>query len=360
MAQYRLRIGASGPPDTLPLWLSGAAINTWGQISNTVVPSAINIGFSGCVLANKELVFAAAGGHLTNYDNSVRGINLALSTPAWVTRKTISASFTDNANYYPDGTPAGRHLYSSIHYIPGNKVLLSGRRFGGYPGNNTGDEVDVFDLDTDTWDGVVPGSPGTSGSGYANCSPSGYYGVVQDGNGDIWSFLHTTGAAAKYTVSTNTWSQPTITGAISPTVRYPWALDTLRNQLFGLAFGNGEGAGTGMRAVKQNGTTQTAITFNSIGGAYEAWLAQAPQYACMCYDAANDRFLFMGTGAATIYVITPNSGTTWDMSTLSASGTAPTAPPSSGVPSRMHYIPEYQTVVLILNDSDNIYYLKVA
>ena len=363
-------VSASGDVATssVPTWASGATLNAWTEIAGTSGAGGAAVdAFSGWALVGTKVVIACAGGHGSGHDNRVVSCDLSANSPSWTTLMAASASGTNDAAYYSDGKPCSRHTYHSIHAITGNKVLLGGVRFT-YNGGQAFYNLDAFDLDTNTWDGVVPGSPGTSGSGYAAQSPSGAYTSAQDGDGNLWWIG--SAAVAKYTVSTNTWSSPSITGAVTDNVRYPWAWDSARSQLFGLCWADGEGSGTGLRAMRQNGTTQAAISFNA-SSALTDLIADAPEYAAMGYEPTLDKFLFYeghDTRAGRVYVITPNDTTTWDVSVLSTTGT-PTATFGtkagqnySGVQNRFSYI-SFGSVagfVMLPRASSNLYFLRTA
>ncbi len=84
----------------------------------------------------------------------------------------------------------------------------------------------------------------------------------------------------------------------------------------------------------------------------------------MEYDEDNDRFIWyaaMNSGDS-FYVITPNSGTTWDMSTISlASGSVtPTAIGNSGLMSKLRYVPNLKGFMLMTNSTGNLYFLPTA
>lgn len=355
-------LGVYAGMSALPAWLSGQALNTWFQIANTngAGGAFLDEGFGGLAQVGTKWVSLANGGH-TTWDNRVTSIDLSQDVPAWTVLKAASAATQNNVAYYTDGKPSGTHTYSSVFGLSATKAIRPGSRYTA-PDQVPFDTVDVFDLTTNQWAGVVPDAPGTSGSGYANVTPSGYFPVAQDHNGDLWCVLHTNGNVAKYTVSTNTWSQPAMSAQVSPNVRYPWALDTVRNQLFGLTWGDGEGSGTGIRAVQLDylAGTQRTITF-SAGSvtSVNQFTADAPQYAGMTYDPVNDRFLFYSNGTAgRVYVVKPNAGTTWDMSILSASGALPAT--VAPLVKRFAYFPELRGVACLPSDNGNIYFMRLA
>jgi len=359
----RVQATAGLPATDTPAWLVTAdpAVNEIVAIAGTGGAGGAPLdAFSGVAAAATRLVSAGAGGHGSGLDNRVVDIDLADDAPGWGTLMAASVSGTNDVAYYPDGKPCSRHTYHFIHPIAGNKVLLGGCRFT-FNGALDLNAVDAFDLDVNEWDGVVAGSPGTSGSGWPDLTPSGYYLAAQDGDGNLWSFLHTTGAAAKLTVATKTWSSP-IASPVSPSVRYPWAWDSTRAMLFGLAVGDGEGSGTDVRAVRQIGITQTAITFNS-SAAYTQFQADAGSYAGMAYDPVNDKFLWysgQGSAAGRIYVITPNSGTVWDMAILTTSGD--TLPASSALVKKWHYMTlgSIGGIAIVPTAASDVHFLRLS
>jgi len=330
----------------LPLWARSAALNTWTEISSTSAPVSCAVDPWGafCIKeSNSELIIAASGGHGDSSDNGVYSIVLSADSPSWVTRKTTSAP-TANVLYYADGTPTSRHLYHHIHYIDSiDAVLLAGCRFGYGGGTPTGGGMDLFDLTTNAYLAryTYPDSPDAS------------YGLVKDGQGRIW-----TGSGRRFDPADESW---TATGASLN--RFPAAYDSLRNVLFSMQYGDGQGYDSGLNAKKvdaSTGTTST-VTINA-SAAYTAWLAATPAYAGMDYDAPNDRFLFYHGGeAGKVYVITPNSGTAWDMSVLATTGTPATTPASgAGINKRFQYVPNLKGFVMLPKASSNLWFLRTA
>ena len=346
----------------MPAWLAGQALNTWFAITGTSGAGGASLNaFSGLGQLGTKWVSACSGGHGDGLDNRVTTIDLSADTPAWATLKAASSGGASDIAYYSDGKPASRHTYHSIFGVTGNRIVLPGLRFTA-GGAYTFDTNDAFNLTTNQWVGVVPDSPGTSGSGLANVSPSGYYPVAQDHNGDLWCVLYSNGNVAKYAVATNTWSQPTMTNKVASNVRYPWSLDTTRNQLFGLCWGDGEGAPdqTGIRAVVLDyvAGTQRAISFSAgSSAAVTQFTSDKPEYPGMDYDPINDRFLFC-TGTGRVYIVHPNSGTTWDLSIQSGAGSLPSV--SAPVCKKVAYFPALKVIAVMPDVNQNIYCMRLA
>lgn len=338
-------------PATLPAWLAGAGLHEWVEITGTSGAGGASTAYSGfAVSSSGDVFFAAAGGHLDSSDNRVARIRLSDAAPSWSTLEAASSSVQEDVAYYADGLPSSRHVYQTVHYVPSlDRIFLTGARFVYGSGVVQYPDVSVYHVGGSAW-----AAEGT----YADVPAAGVYGQVFDGSA-IW-----TQTLRKYVPSTDTWSNP-ISSRAAATPRYPWAYDSTRSQLFGLCYNDGEGfgsAGTVASKVPIGGTTETAITFNS-SAAYTAWQSLAPQYAAMDYDPQNDRFLFYdGRTAASkvVYVITPNSGTTWDMSTQTMTGTAPGYSGGDGVVGRLKYIADLKGFVMLPQASSNLFFFRVA
>jgi hypothetical protein len=336
----------------MPVWMAGAAVGQWIEIPGTSGGGGSGVfAYSGFAFKEQtnEIVIAAAGGHGDSSDNRVVSLRLADDAPRWQLRMAPSTVVVKDVPYYPDGKPTSRHLYSSSHYVPQvNRVMLFGVRasFGSTDFPN----VDGFNLDTNAWD-----PPGT----WVNV-PFGELGaVVVRATGEVWGTK-----LSRWSPTTKTWTQP-ITTRTNDFVRWPIAHDSRRNQLFTLNWGDDFGAGSGVFAtvVPCAGSTQTSISFKP-SAALDSFIADKPTYAGMDYDPDNDRFLFycgQGAGAGRVYVVTPNAGTTWDMSFLPISGNKlPPATPVSGVHNAFRYVPALRGFVLMPTAQSNLFFIRTA
>ena len=347
MPNYRLRIGDS----LLPTWMQAMSVGTWGEIAGTANPGAgLNMNaFCDMTLrpSDATVLAVASGGHFDGSSNGAASIRLTDNAPSWMVRRASSWNGVEtNVLYYADGSPASRHTYHHTHYIAGlDAVLLAGCRFGWGPGTPTGPGMDLFSLSTNdylprfTYPDITPW-------------PAGSYGVVQDGQGHIW-----TQAGHRFNVSTLTWSKPG-SGSL---LRYPAAYDSIRDRIFAMQFNDGEGfGGAGFQARELNPSTgnSVTITINS-SAAYTQFLADAPAYAGMAFCPLDGKFYFLHPGRmGTFYVVTPNGTTTWDMATFTPSGTAPV---SSGVLcKRLLWVDALQGFVLQNNATQNLRFLRMA
>ena len=79
------------------------------------------------------------------------------------------------------------------------------------------------------------------------------------------------------------------------------------------------------------------------------------------YDVVGDRYLlYAGNSGATqtVFVITPNSGSTWDMELLSTSGATPPAC-VSGCNNKFAYFPSLDGCVLLAAGNQDIHFLRL-
>ena len=341
-----------------PKWLTGKPVNVWFAIPGTSGAGGAPVGdFSGMTVkeSTSEIIIAAAGGHGGSRDNRVVSINLQADAPKWIQRHAPSTNTPNDVAYNPDGLPASRHTYQSTLYVPSrDRVMLFGCRFTA-PGAFEFPKVDGFDLKSNKWDpaGTYPAIPGGGG-----------YGVVKDSaTGDIW-----TSGLMKWNAASNTWSSPIIKRSPAG-VRFPWAFDARRKQLFGLDCGDGQGYGdmSAVSAVRVpvNGSQSFQVTFNP-GTAIGQFTNDAPVYAGMDYDPDHDRFLFYsGIGkqdAGRIYVITPNDGNLWDMALfiLGPGSVLPPAAGGSGINNRFRYLPQLKGFVLLAGVNSDLWFIRTG
>lgn len=339
-----------------PAWLAGKPLNTWFPIEGSKGACGAPVdAYSGMTIKEKtsEIFIAAAGGHGDSNNNCVVSIDLRADAPAWVLRHKQSAECTQNTPYNPDGQPASRHTYASTQYVDSiDRVMLFGMRFS-WPGAHEFPTVDGFDPVKNEWD-----KAGT----YADLPKGAGYGVVKNSiTGDIW-----THGLWKWSAATKTWSNP-ITKRAPKGVRFPYAFDSKRNQIFGLNFGDGQGYGDkeiiAVR-VPVDGKESIQVTFKD-SDAVKQFVKDEPTYSGMDYDPDNDRFLFycgQAAGAGRVFVIKPNETNVWEMS-LFAFGPGSATPPDAGgagINNRFRYLPQLKGFVLLARGPENLYFLRTA
>jgi hypothetical protein len=343
------------PARITPAWMANKPLNTWFEIPSTAGAggSAVDA-FSGMAINERrcEILIACAGGHGDSADNRVVSIGLAADAPTWVVRQQPSKVTAQNVPYYADGTPASRHVYSSVHFVPQlNRLMLFGAR-AVYGSAWDFGKVDGFNLDTNTWD-----KAGT----WADITAGGYGSAQIRATGEIISV-----GLKKWSPVDKKWTELASNASGDP-VRWPISFDPRRNQVFSLQWGDGQGYEP-QRLVAYRMPTgsnqQIAVSINP-SAALTQWLADKPSFAGMDYDADNDRFLFysgMDNSAGRVYVIQPNDGNTWDMSILApATGSAKIAQTGTGgLQNRLRYIPALRGFVLLARGSSNLYFLRTA
>lgn len=342
----------------VPSWASAAAVNQIVTIPGTTGAGGAAVdAFCGWVYrpGTKTIYIAAAGGHNDSSDNRVVALDLRVNSPSWVALKanTGSNSITDQA-YQPDGTPSSRHTYHYHRWSEQQqRVMLMGCYAPYGPGVFTFNILDGFNPATGLWD--AQGTWANTGAGlYAN---------AHDPNGDSWAIWGST--VRRWNAASATWSSVTVS-TVGSAIRFPWAWDSLRNQFYGLAIGDSQGGGTDLRSTRQNGTTQSAITFSAGSSAALAQFQSGDgQYPGMDYDAANDRFVWYdgrGAQAGKIFTITPNGTTTWDMAVLTTTGATLPATNGGGLQNKLTYV-DFGTVkgfVLMPNASAGCYFLRTT
>jgi hypothetical protein len=348
----------------LPAWARTSAVGQWIQIPGTTQQGSAadllgglsvnsRLAYSGMAMKGTEIFQCADGGHFDYQSNEVVSIDLGVDAPVWQLRCAPSNPLAINVFYEPDGKPCAAHRYWSQDWSKETgRVILPYTRFN-YPNSQSDPATNGFDPVTNTWDPAGTWAGGT----LANC-------IDEDGN--FWAVGQNGTNLTKFVPSTNTWT--TVNTGIT-IISSPAVFDPKRKKLFAFSYGDGQGNGTDVRAFQIDRTTSTptAITINA-SSAFSAWQALAPAYQSMDYDSANDRFLiicpavntdsYAGGGAPTVYVITPNSGTAWDMSILAVTGATPPRCLGAGSFNRFRYVPSLGGLVYMPSGTDPLYYLK--
>lgn len=333
-----------------PAWRN-AAVNEWAAIANTAVPQELK-DYCGIALRSDnvavELFSGATGGHGGNLTNNrVMTIDLLADVPAWVQRLAASdptgwATNGSTGAYFPsDGRPAPRHNYAGCFWSPErNTYVVQGRFFGS----------ESYDHRvTDAW---------SSAGGWTQLgdrTPSASTEACDPATGTYY-----TNVSFKWDAASNVWSTWTLSGA--PAVgRLGNAFDTSRGTLFHLSTGDGWSSADSTINCCRIATSgaKTAITFNA-SAAWTQFQANASNFlgATLVYNADLDVFYFYAGQGQTIYVIVPNSGTTWDMAVLAVTGVTP---PTHLVFGKLKYSSRLKALILTpANDTAgyNIHYLR--
>lgn len=358
----------AGLPAT-PAWLRGVPLNRWVEIPGTILagspgapgedpldPYAMSnrsIGaYSGMAMRDDtaELFVAAAGGHGDSSDNSVRSIALLADAPAWQLRSSASAQSDrlPDVAYYLDGKPTSRHTYWSTQWSrTRGRVMLHRTRFS-YGSAVSFDDSNGFDPATNRWDPDNTWADGKT----AQC---------HDADDNVWAMAGT--SLFKWVAATDTWALTRdFRGDSFP--YGPLAFDPVRQQLFTLAWGDGQGYGTGVTAfvVANEGTTRTPVSFDS-GPGLTSFMAEQPAYAALDYDPGADHFLFFAAQAGAldhVYVVTPKASGPWalELLALDPSSVVPVTAGGGGLMNKFQYVSTLGGFVLFTSAVKPVYFLR--
>jgi hypothetical protein len=338
-----------------PAWAANAPLNAWMEIPGTSGAGGTQIeSYSGWAkLPDGKLAITLAGGHTDGTKNSTAVIDMLANSPTWVEVSPQSPTHTYEVAYEADGKPASCHTYYTTMWIPATNRLM---RFGAVgvslSGNTNFMTTDGINLN------VVPAQWDAAGT-YPNAPSSGAaYNPVTGKVLTIFGQKYFDPVTAAVTnVNTGNITAP----------RSPWVWDPVRNQMFGLCYGDNQeySLGLGICGAKIVGNTMSQITFNS-NAATVQFAADVPYYAAMEHDPVNDYFLFYtgsrnGT-AGRIYKITPNDTTTWDMSIFAygSGGITPVQTIPSGIMNKFSYIPALKGFVMMTTKNTNLYFMRTA
>jgi hypothetical protein len=338
-----------------PAWAANAPLNAWMEIPGTSGAGGTQIeSFSGWAkLPNGKIAIALAGGHTDGTKNSVAVIDLLANAPAWVEVSPQSPTHTYEVAYEADGKPTSSHTYYTTMWIPATNRLM---RFGAIAvslsGNTNYFTVDGFNLANNTWDpaGTYANMPyGASGGGYNPVT-----GKVLAIFGQKY---HDPVTGAVTNIDTGNVNLP----------RAPWVWDPVRNQFFGLCYGDNQeySLSLGICAAKIVGNTMSQVTIAPSAAATQ-FAVDIPAYMALEHDPVNDCFLaYTGSRPGTagrVYKITPNNTSKWDMSIFAygAGGVTPVQTPGCGIMNKFSYIPELKGIVMMATKASNLYFMRTA
>ena len=371
---------AGTPP--YPLWMT-ASVGEWAQLSGILVPTRIG-DYSSMGIRDDEtgveiLIGGPFGGHGgNNTNNAVVTCQLDVDSPSLLTRLASSDStgsdITSGSQHYytSDGRPMPRHTYQATQWSPEMGGYIIGGQFYGSSGNGAPAIMDLFTPSgsTGSWSAASPftGVPGTPGAlsrvAISVRDPStGYFYATS--RADV-NYIY------QFNPVTNTWTNIAKTG--TGTMDYGAnAFDTTRSRIYHLGPNGWIGPSATVSSTLVNpytGVTQ-AISFNT-SSAWTDFQANCNGMLtpALEYDETVDKYYYYNgrtsqasgisltaADAGKIYVITPNSGTTWDMELLSTSGTPPPIW-NNGVICNFRVIPRWKAAVVAYPGQD-LYYVKL-
>lgn len=334
-------------PSSTPTWMSSATVNQWAAAlpnSAGAGGTKVNTYSSFCLdPVTLDILIAAAGGH-EDWDNRVVKYAAGVNSPTgWELLKATTplGQVIDDAAYNADGAPMSRHTYDWMVFVPSLRRIFLVGLFGTYSHASAANTIDAFNVDTGQWDPAGTW-PYTYGSVLTNLAGTGGVFLDSDTGMLFWDTKRWNPAVG---------GAPTDLGAQTTPSRMTNAYDPSRQAVFGLQFGNGWASGSGVVAqqtLNPSGTqVKRTISFNA-SAAFTQFQSDQPGNAALTYDRLRDRFCFaygatksggyaLG-GPLRLIEITPNAGTTWDMTLLSPSGSVADVAGTSGPCGRFKYI----------------------
>lgn len=342
------------PPSALPAWRQGMAVGEIRAVSVGAFPGDPDvIDAWGCmVLIDGTATLVAHGsGHSDGFDNGVYSLDLMADSPAWQTRIASSSigSVINDGRYYADGKPGAAHTYHYMHHIPQrNRIMRFGQR-GQWPTGGDGYAVDGIDISGSTWAWDPAGT-------YPDIPP-GHWGLVRNPvAGTVWTVAKT-----RWNSSSNTF---TTHGGAPSFAYFPAAFDSLRGEIFGIWWGDGQGAGASVGMSRMNATSGAPIAVSiAASAAFTQFTADQPRYTGFDYDPDGDRYLCysgIGAQAGRIFAIKPNGTNTWDMTTLATSGAALPATAGNGINGRFKHLPALGGFFVYVSAAAGLYFLRTV
>lgn len=337
--------------DHPPAWLSGKAVGEWFTISGTG-SNAYMGAFSGAAWYESggvvECWDIASGGHVENpSSNPVNSIVLTADAPTWSQRKAPSStagwdSTGASGEYMPsDGLPAPRHTYWRNWWVPEQGRFML---FGAYGVGTAANQYfgrNAFSRSPAQW--VTPGTYSDVPNGLFPCTRDPATGILYATQGSLRSYDPRVGLGTDANVG--------FSGSWTGAKRMGTMWDPVRGKMFHLSCGDAWTAGGAINCGQlTTAGVGNAIDFNSSAAwtDFQSNAANLIGHGC-AYNQDLDVFYFYGglSGQTTkIYVITPNAGTTWDMSIMSVTGVTPPVC-GAGVWTKFYYSTTLKCILLV-------------
>lgn len=351
-----------------PAWASGQAVNEWRELSNTAlsaqpVMAAPNGGTAPqgkqdawcgwhAKPATSEVFSVGQGGHDDYHGDEVNRINFAADAPAWSQLVAPLAPPAGNGDYNNAGRPSSRHGYhTAVYSAQLDRALLmpgAARSTDGFATST----IAAFNVATGTYDSAAT----WSGSGMpvaAGTGPCSY--AIDPATGNVYAWINNAAVLRWNSGLPGSWTT-LISNPSNPAANYTAAaFDTTRNQVLFLGGGLG---GNMRRRYDVAGNSEATITLTGTDISTSDGLG-------LVYCETTDRYYACvpGNGAAQVYVITPNSGTSWACALLSTTGTAPSADTSSNSAyapfTKFQYLPALGMLVFSPRWGMNVFALRI-
>jgi hypothetical protein len=332
-----------------PTWMSGLATLTWTSLPGTN-PTSVGADVGTCAYsgaafkASNSQLIVFGGGHGDSSNNGVYGITLSEDSPVARVLLVKGTHVNDDVPYQPDGKPTARHTWGDLAVDESVNRMIT-MQCSNPSGNSgaTSPKRDGFNLATNTWlaAGTYSDCPQTSYTAASSCT--------KDAAGNIYWWDEIFQGLYKITPGQ---TSMTLTAASMPASTYNVciACDTLRNRL--VTFNS---LADSYWYDLNNNYARTSITFSGA----QSGAARDSGYWAYCPE--RDSFLGVRyvSGAAVIYEC---NASTYSVSTLSLSGTAPTmaADGVNNVYGRWGYASRLRGFYLLAQASSNVYFFRTG
>lgn len=390
VAHYRLRVGASGPPNIIPAWRAAMTTLTWAEIpGNTLsdvnpassatynpahpggAPWAGTGGQTTIVTAwngatwdssTDTLHLPLQGGHTDYAGNEPYKVCIRNSSATWAMLRNPSGAIGNEitlndgqeaSGLYSDGRLRSAHSYSNQCYVPGHGPIIT--RPMAFYASGGGVLYKMFLVNESTGEA----SEWADYSGLAYPDP---LGTTNEGaacydatRGCIWHMGGGTSTMLKTLVSTRA---------------------TTAHGAYGNHINDGGGslrylAGLDLVAALKSYTNELKIfdpatdtwTTPTMAGSFATGYDNTDSAGGIAWDEANQRLLCwnQATDTTLITILTPGVDPTanWTASTMSVSGSnavTPTARPGPGMFGRFAYSPTLKGCVLLNGTTQPLYF----
>jgi hypothetical protein len=325
----------------IPTWALNAPLYQWTAVPVTNTLASVTYspnpggdgafqivdGWGGAAVdPDTSAVYLWGGGHFGYAGNELYKLNLYAAAPSWERVNDPSVPAAQNVRYYADGKPSARHTYQSL-WVTGGKIKSIGGAYVWGDSSVSPNEVDVFDLATETWSrtGTVGGEwwtcgDHTSGAVYAVRPRSDLSFTVQYlqlSSGNAWTTL---GSGPQ-------WAGASFAGS---------AFDAGRSRVYRIGSYDAnapvEYFQVGGAAVNPALTGATATNFDNCGG-----------YPGVDYDSQNGWILLRQGNGSTVYRL---NCATLVCDTLATTGSV-VNPGAGAVCGRFKYVPALKGFVYI-------------
>jgi hypothetical protein len=300
------------------------------------VEGVMDLWSGGAYDTARDRLMVWGGGHNGYGGNEMYAFDV--NTLKWQRLRDPSLSLTPNVDYYPDGTPAPRHSYGGMEYLP-NVDRMATFSTGGWGLVSNITNVPAFSPTDNTWE-RWPTSNVTDTTTQAAYDPVTGHVFVKGTIG--------TGYLDEFDPVTKTWTQRT-----GQEDRYEYyvtfAIDPVRRLLVGVGESNQK-----VWDISQSGTIQG--TNLSTSGDQTLVSAQAPGFV---YDLVSKKFVGWN-GGANVYILDPATWTWAQIPPVPANTVVPTNPNSAGTYGRFRYIPSKNAFVVVNSVDQDVFFYKLS